>query len=501
MTTSMRFIFKRTPVSLWADHVLTINGCLRLAAPSMTAVLGPNGSGKTMLLRTISTLLGSDASPVKSIDRSRVFVDPLPHQIRVGYLHQNPLDNFDGGPIGDNIRLAISQSHLDFDQQSAFIKRILVGTLDFHPSILSRPTRSLSHGEAQVLAVIMHIAMKPDIFIMDEAFGRLSRRNVRKIIDLLTSHGAPIHKLASFHADQFSEPVAAYCGGRYALSRSADTIQITDGPVSVPTSTQANYAEAAMFLDREALDGSRAHTDDFTNLPTESVMFIPGSGRPVSTGSVSLSVSDGGTQVTQCEIDIREGLNLIVGDNGSGKTLVAQVLGGDIQSISLFSNLVFGSSLRYKASPPLLFRCEVGQFSLPRLRRKARSFFLSSDPEQLIGAETVEEELETTPYPTDLDVPRILSEAQIGAGALIRQLSFGQRKLITFLCVPEQLDLAILDEPFANMSSEIGCILAACIRRRLDEKRWLSAVITSNRPPDTLAMLFPGERPRDGEAA
>lgn len=167
----------------FGDRVLWRDLDLRVAPGEFLAVLGPNGSGKTSLLRTILGMQRLDAgdarllgAPIRGGDR------------RIGYIPQQkilppgtPLRGRDLvalGVDGHRFGLPISRSA---DRARVTDLITSVGADGY----ADRPVGLLSGGEQQRLRVAQALAGDPVLLLCDEPLLSLDLQNQRAVSDLI----------------------------------------------------------------------------------------------------------------------------------------------------------------------------------------------------------------------------------------------------------------------------------------------------------------------------
>jgi UDP-glucose/iron transport system ATP-binding protein len=157
--------------------------CLEVSAGDRTAVVGPSGAGKTLLLRAIAMLDTIDAgfiewngAPVRG--RAVPFF-----RKSVIYLHQRPA--FVDGTVEDNLRLPYS---LGVHRGTSFERRQAVQFLEQlgrDETFLAKNARDLSGGEGQLVALVRSLQLGPSVLLLDEPTASLDAGSTRAVEALL----------------------------------------------------------------------------------------------------------------------------------------------------------------------------------------------------------------------------------------------------------------------------------------------------------------------------
>ena len=163
---------------LLRDVSLTVGRGERLA------IVGPTGSGKTLLLRSLALLDPLDTGEILWL-RQPIHARSVPDFRRqVTYLHQRPA--LIEGNVEDNLRLPYVfgvHAHESFDRERVLSMLDAVArSADF----LSRSWRELSGGEAQVVALIRVLQLDPTLLLLDEPTASLDTATVNNIEQLIT---------------------------------------------------------------------------------------------------------------------------------------------------------------------------------------------------------------------------------------------------------------------------------------------------------------------------
>ncbi|GIW79175.1 MAG: ABC transporter ATP-binding protein [Gemmatales bacterium] len=135
---------------------------------------GPNGSGKTLLLRSLCLLDPIDSGEILWHGRPP---RNIPQFRRcVVYLHQRPVVS--EGTVEDNLRWFFSfkvNRNLRFDR-SLITEYLRQFRLD--DRFLHKPASLLSGGETQLLALLRALSLQPEILLLDEPTAALDVETV-----------------------------------------------------------------------------------------------------------------------------------------------------------------------------------------------------------------------------------------------------------------------------------------------------------------------------------
>ncbi|WP_114227952.1 MULTISPECIES: ABC transporter ATP-binding protein [Sphingomonas] len=146
---------------------------LSLEAGTLTAVIGPNGSGKTSLLKALARIerpAGRVTLAGENLDR----MPPARRAARLGYLPASR-DLAWAIPVRDLLRLGTA----DGDPPPALLDRFELAPL------LDRAVDRLSTGERARVLLARLLASKPDLLLLDEPLSNLDPYWVTTVIAAL----------------------------------------------------------------------------------------------------------------------------------------------------------------------------------------------------------------------------------------------------------------------------------------------------------------------------
>jgi len=163
-------------VSVVADAVIILDRVtLTLSAGAPTVFIGPNGCGKTTLLRTAMGLSAPSAGRITWGGREDV------PPIRRAILFQRPA--MLRRSVGANIRFALGAAGIPRAQHNSRVRELL-GLVGLE-HMTDRPARRLSGGEQQRLALARALARDPAVLFLDEATASLDPAATKAMEDLI----------------------------------------------------------------------------------------------------------------------------------------------------------------------------------------------------------------------------------------------------------------------------------------------------------------------------
>jgi molybdate/tungstate transport system ATP-binding protein len=151
-----------------------------VAAKEYFVVMGPTGSGKTLLLKAVCGLIRVETGRI-AIDGADV-TDLEPRLRRVGYVPQDS-GLFPHLSVARNITFGLRAAGVRHGEAMARTEP-LVEILGLR-SLLERSTLHLSGGERQKVALARALAIQPALLLLDEPVSALDEPTRREICHLL----------------------------------------------------------------------------------------------------------------------------------------------------------------------------------------------------------------------------------------------------------------------------------------------------------------------------
>jgi NitT/TauT family transport system ATP-binding protein len=163
-------------VGVGKDYLIPVIEAVSFAveAGEFLCLLGPNGCGKTTLLRIIGGLEPATRGRVVLDGRPVVFEQRHPRKVGVVFQEDRLLPWL---TLRDNVALVLAPLGLPARERVATAERYLTlvglaGFEDYYPG-------RVSGGMRQRAAIARALAIEPDLLLMDEPFGALDAQNRR----------------------------------------------------------------------------------------------------------------------------------------------------------------------------------------------------------------------------------------------------------------------------------------------------------------------------------
>jgi energy-coupling factor transport system ATP-binding protein len=153
-----------------------------LRAGEYAGVVGPNGGGKSTLLRLINGLLRADSGSVRVGD-----LDPAsePYLVRrkVGMLFQNPENGLVAPFVEDDVAFGLENLGVQREEMRERVREAIraVGLQGYE----RREPHTLSGGEKQRVALAGLLALDPEVLLLDEPTSMLDAAGKTEVLERL----------------------------------------------------------------------------------------------------------------------------------------------------------------------------------------------------------------------------------------------------------------------------------------------------------------------------
>ena len=151
------------------------NLSLSFSSKGITVILGPNGSGKTILIKLILGLQKTDKGLIKITNKKNIKFGYTPQKTVL--LRRNVFDNI-AFPLAMD---GYSKKQI-IDKVNMYLKKFEIDKFK------KLSARNLSGGLAQFISFVRSVITEPDILILDEPFSNLDVNLKNKIENYLINH-------------------------------------------------------------------------------------------------------------------------------------------------------------------------------------------------------------------------------------------------------------------------------------------------------------------------
>jgi energy-coupling factor transport system ATP-binding protein len=153
-----------------------------LRAGEYVGVVGPNGGGKSTLVRLLNGLLRADSGSVRIGDLDPA-AEPYLVRKRVGMLFQNPENGLVAPFVEDDVAFGLENLGIPREEMRARVREAIktVGLEGYE----RREPHTLSGGEKQRVALAGLLALDPEILLLDEPTSMLDAAGREEVLERL----------------------------------------------------------------------------------------------------------------------------------------------------------------------------------------------------------------------------------------------------------------------------------------------------------------------------
>src|SRR5256712_5003120 len=226
---------------------------------TLTALVGPDGAGKTTLIRLAAGLMVADAGELQVLGID-VATDPQQVQARLGYMPQK-FGLYEDLSVQENLNLYADLHGVTAEERRQRYPQLMEMTA-LGP-FLQRLAGRLSGGMKQKLGLACTLVRSPELLLLDEptvGVDPLSRRELWEIIlQLVNSQGLTVLLSTSYldEAERCGHAVVLHQGKVLAQGRPAEVSGLAKGRTYVatpPAGQKARGFQARLLNEASVLD-------------------------------------------------------------------------------------------------------------------------------------------------------------------------------------------------------------------------------------------------------
>src|SRR5215207_7386869 len=167
-----------------SERAALANVTFELRAGEYAGVVGPNGGGKSTLLRLINGLLRTDSGGVR-VGELDPATEPYLVRRRVGMLFQNPDNGLVAPFVEDDVAFGLENLGVEREEMRERVREAIraVGLEGFE----RREPHTLSGGEKQRVALAGLLALDPEVLLLDEPTSMLDAAGRAEVLERLVA--------------------------------------------------------------------------------------------------------------------------------------------------------------------------------------------------------------------------------------------------------------------------------------------------------------------------
>ncbi len=488
-----KYIFGGSKVHLVSGKEYTISGELDLQKSGLSLLIGKNGSGKTLTLASISHNEGVPA--FKKIESVNSIIKSNGLSINdVAIVRQAPIENFTSNTGTSEFRSVFWNSTYSIEEFENLLIKLFNNGLDI--KIASSDVNKMSTGERQLLSICISLLSGANLLLMDEPFSHLSRNYTTKILKLIKENTSDRYFLITTHLNSNEVDILENeINLKHNIVRNNDVFNINQARekkriIEIKVDKELT---SDLFIDFKSYEQEARWSENFDNIPQNSIRCITGLGEQLFENNISYLIkSKSGSVLTQSSnFNICRGINIIYGDNGSGKTLSLRFLNSQIVKKGYLPKSIWLETNEISLNKAYLMKVGLpNKCTLKTLQTQGLSYLLNAEIDQTTVFQSVGKELKQ--YMTDEEFASSidwLGRFEIDVEDDISDLSYGQQKMVSLAKIPSKMSLVLLDEPYANLSELYAKELSKYILNKIDSQSWDTIVLASNKPQLTIPFL------------
>ena len=243
----------------YSDHVVGRGLDVALATGQVLALLGPNGGGKTTLLKTLLGLLAPQSGEVRLGDRALASLTSRERARLIAYVPQFHVATFAFTVEAVVLMGRTAHGNL-FSRPSSADRAIAARVLERFgiAHLRERPYTMISGGERQLVLLARALAQEPQFVVLDEPTASLDFGNQGKVLREIRALAASGHGV-----------IGVMCGEQHAMRAADRAYLLRDG---------ARVGEGAigLILNKAQLEQLYGTSIETVNDSTGRMAFLPG---------------------------------------------------------------------------------------------------------------------------------------------------------------------------------------------------------------------------------
>ena len=169
-----------------SSHMILKNITFQLDKKSLVGILGPNGIGKSTLLKIIAGLINPSSGYIEVFhEKMNNLKDFSKYRSDIGYLPQDVTNHFLCPTVIEDVIFSLRAKGISKEDALNQGKQILQELQISH--LENRVIFDLSGGEQKIVALAGLLILKPKILLLDEPTNALDEQSEKRIVEILNS--------------------------------------------------------------------------------------------------------------------------------------------------------------------------------------------------------------------------------------------------------------------------------------------------------------------------